>query len=353
MRAFRIAMALVGVLIGAGFASGQEILQYFTSFGIWGIVASVCATVASGFLGYILVYIGNYYQSISYKDVINKTTAPLIGKIVDVFLLITLFGIGVVMIGGAGSNLNQQFNLPIWVGSAIVSLSVIIIGLMDTKKIVSLIGSVVPALLILTIIIAAITLFSNNINFFELNQVATEMPSSLPNWFISSLNYVSVNFTTGASTAFLIGGAEKDPKVARKGGLLGGIITGLLIVIINLTLFTVVDQAGGYDLPMLEMATLIHPIVGFIMSIFLFLAIWNTAMSVFYTFTLRFVDSKNSSFKWWLALTVTIGFFLSFGGFADLIAFVYPSIGYGGFIILGIFVYKFIRIKTEKKISRS
>ena len=35
---FKIAGAFVGVIVGAGFASGQEILQFFASFGSLGLV---------------------------------------------------------------------------------------------------------------------------------------------------------------------------------------------------------------------------------------------------------------------------------------------------------------------------
>lgn len=34
-KSFQIGSAFVGLIIGAGFASGQEVMQYFTSFGIW------------------------------------------------------------------------------------------------------------------------------------------------------------------------------------------------------------------------------------------------------------------------------------------------------------------------------
>lgn len=40
-KAFQIAGAYIGVIVGAGFASGQEILQFFTSFG-WISIAGTC-----------------------------------------------------------------------------------------------------------------------------------------------------------------------------------------------------------------------------------------------------------------------------------------------------------------------
>lgn len=35
-RIFLIASAFIGVIVGAGFASGQEVLQYLRVLGLWG-----------------------------------------------------------------------------------------------------------------------------------------------------------------------------------------------------------------------------------------------------------------------------------------------------------------------------
>ncbi len=43
-KSFQIGSAFVGLIVGAGFASGQEVMQYFTSFGIWGTVGGIIAT---------------------------------------------------------------------------------------------------------------------------------------------------------------------------------------------------------------------------------------------------------------------------------------------------------------------
>jgi len=48
-KSFQIGSAFVGLIVGAGFASGQEIMQYFTSFGLMGIVGAVVATVVFAF----------------------------------------------------------------------------------------------------------------------------------------------------------------------------------------------------------------------------------------------------------------------------------------------------------------
>ena len=50
-------------------------------------------------------------RTTSHKDVIYKISGRYLGVVVDYIIIFTLFGVGVVMIAGAGSNLNQQFGL--------------------------------------------------------------------------------------------------------------------------------------------------------------------------------------------------------------------------------------------------
>ena len=45
-RVFEIAMAFVGVLVGASFASGRESLQYFVAFGNWGLLGAFITSLA-------------------------------------------------------------------------------------------------------------------------------------------------------------------------------------------------------------------------------------------------------------------------------------------------------------------
>ena len=44
-KSIAIGMAFIGVVVGAGFASGQEAVQYFVAFGNWGLVGAVVGAV--------------------------------------------------------------------------------------------------------------------------------------------------------------------------------------------------------------------------------------------------------------------------------------------------------------------
>ncbi|MEK0153072.1 hypothetical protein WN867_09525 [Tetragenococcus halophilus] len=349
MRQFKIAMAFTGIIIGAGFASGQEMLQYFTSFGIWGIVGTIASVFIFGFFGFVIVDMGHFFKAYSHRDVLSNVASPVVHRIIDLFLLLTLFGIGVVMVAGAGSNLNQQFGWPIWLGNLICVTLVFLVGMMNTEKVVGAIGAIAPFLIALVVIISFRSLSTADWDIAAMNADALNLTSPLPNWWVSALNYASVNLTTGVATAFLLGGVEKDKKVARRGGLIGGIVVGFLIVLINLTLFATSAQVASFDLPMLQMARLIQPWVGFIMSILIFFEIWNTAMSVLYSFSTSFINPNKKNFRYLLLVTSVAALALSFGGFTNVIGFVYPAVGYGGFIILVIFVYSWYKFCIKQK----
>lgn len=58
-----MAFAYVGVLAGAGLASGQELMKYFVGFGVPGLVAVIITGILHVVFGYILLSMGSYFFS--------------------------------------------------------------------------------------------------------------------------------------------------------------------------------------------------------------------------------------------------------------------------------------------------
>lgn len=330
----RIGSAFIGVIVGAGFASGQEILQYFTSFGIPGLIGAVIATVLFSYIGMLLVWLGSRTKTTSHKEVIYRISGRYLGTVIDYILIFTLFGVGVVMLAGAGSNLNQQFGLPFFVGTTLMTILVILTGLLKVNRVVSIIGSITPVLIIFVVFISIYSLLTMDGTFASLNQVAQSTPTTLPNWFISSINYVSFNVAVGASMSIVMGGAEKNPKTAAIGGLVGGLVLGILIILMHLAIFSKIEEVGTLDMPMLGIVSNLSPILGLIMSLVIFGMIYNTAIGMFFSFTARFAESGTKKFKIFFISTMIVGYFASYVGFTDLVSYFYPLIGYLGIILI-------------------
>lgn len=347
----QLGSAFMGVIIGAGFASGQEILQYFTSFGILGTIGAVIATALFAYLGMALMRIGSRLKTTSHKDAIYKISGKYLGTIIDVIIILTLFGVGVVMIAGAGTNLQQQFGLPFYTGTIIMTLLVLLTAMLKIQRLIKVIGTITPFLILFIVIISIYSITTVDTPFAELNAIANDVPTTLPNWWISAINYVSFNIAVGASMALVMGGAERNEKTAALGGLAGGLGIGILILLSHLSIFTKIDRVAGFEMPVLEIVNELSPVLGIIFSIVLFGMIFNTAVSMFFAFCARFTEMGTRKFKIFLTVTMIVAFSISLLGFSNLVSYLYPLIGYLGLFLIFALIYVSIKLPSINKKS--
>lgn len=333
-RSIQIAGAFVGLIVGAGFASGQEILQYFTSFGYWGIAGSIVATALFAFFGMTLAQLGSHLQTTSHKGVIYHIGGRYVGIVLDLLITFFLFGVAVVMFAGAGSTFEQMFGIDARIGSIVLVVLTILTLLLNLKSIMNLIAAITPYLLVVILVILGYSLLTMDLTFGEAHDLAVDQSSAATNWILGALLYVSYNIACGAALLIVMGGAEKDPKVAGRGGILGGILLGIMILLVNITLYVKVDVISGVDMPTLELANQIHPIVGILMAIALLAMMYNTAVGMFYSFTVRFVSANHKYFKIIIIFVGLAGYVASLVGFTTLVSSVYSTVGYLGFALM-------------------
>ena len=349
-RSLQIGGAFVGLIVGAGFASGQEIMQYFTSFGLIGILGALIATVAFSFLGMTLAQLGSDLQTSSHKGVIYYIGGRYVGVILDFLITFFLFGVAVVMFAGAGSTFNQMFGISPMVGSIIMVALTIVTLLLNVKNIINLIAIITPYLMGVIFIILIYSIFTMDLSMSEANELAQTQSSAASNWFIGALLYVSYNLAAGAAMLIVMGGTEKDRKVAGLGGVFGGIMLGALIILINLAMFFKIDVVAGVDMPTLELAQQIHPVVGVLMAIALLGMMYNTAVGMFYSFTVRFVEPEHKFFKPTIVVVGLAGFGASLVGFTTLVGKVYSTMGYLGFALIIAVIIAWLR-KDKRKVA--
>jgi len=348
-QSIQIAGAFIGLIVGAGFASGQEILQFFTNFGWVSIISTVVATVLFSFLGMNLTQLGSRLQTKSHKDVIYYICGPYLGIVVDVIITFFLFGVTVVMMAGAGSIFEQQFGIPSMIGNIVMTLLTLLTVCLNIQRVISIIGLATPVLLALVIIIAGYSFMTMDASFTELQQIAEKQNAAASNWGIGALLYVSYNIAAGAAMLTVMGGTIKDEKTAGLGGILGGIGLGILIMLINLGMLTKLNKVSGVDMPILFLANEISPLFGLLMSLILLGMIYNTAVGMLYAFTARIVKPELPKFKVFVVLFGIAAFGASFIGFIQLVGTVYPVIGYLGFTLMAAIIVTWLKRKQKAK----
>lgn len=350
-KSIQIAGAYIGTIVGAGFASGLEVLQFFTSFGWLSFFGVIVATLLFAFLGMNITQIGSRLQTHSHKEVVYSICGRYLGVAVDIIITFFLFGVAVIMFAGAGSTFQQQFGIPSAVGSLFMVALTIATCLFNVEKVINIIGSITPVLIAFVLIIAAYALFTMDTSFTELDKIAQMQKSSTSNWFISGLLYVSFNITSGVAMLAVMGGTTKDDKVAGVGGILGGLGLGLMLILINVGMFTRINDVGSLDIPMLYLANEISPIIGVGMTIVLLAMIFNTAVGMLYGFSVRIVKPSSLKFKVFVPIIGLAGFAASFVGFTKLVGTLYPITGYLGFTLIAAIIIAWVRGKQNSHIQ--
>ncbi|MCP3426714.1 hypothetical protein NBM05_12050 [Rothia sp. AR01] len=334
----KISLAFVGLLVGAGFATGLEVVQYFISFGLTGLWGVLLAGVVMTAAGAAILQLGSYFLAREHNGVFREIAHPLVSRTLDLAVILTLFCVGFVMLAGAGSNLEQQFGLPTWAGALIMLLLVATTGLLDVDKVSSIISGVTPLLIVAVLTAFGYTLLHLPDDFGQLSRLAAEEASPVSPWWLSALNYNGLALMLGVSMSLVIGGSHSSLKATGRGGLYGGILYTVLLAMAAFTLLANIDGVAGDDVPMLSLFESMHPVLATIMTFVIFAMIYNTAIGMFYALGKRVTASRPNRYVPVFLGLCAAGYAVSFVGFETLMTYVYPVIGYLGLAMVALLV---------------
>ena len=337
----KIAGAFVGVIVGAGFASGRELLLMFVDFGVWGLLGAVVSAALFTFLGMALAGMGSRLQATSHKDVVYALCGRYLGTFVDLMITFFMFAVTVVMLAGGGALLEQQFGIPAVLGSVLVTLIVVAVVCLDVHKVIGMIGAATPFLILTAVAVALYGAASRDLEFAQLDQLASQQQAGASHWLLGALLYVSYNIVAGVPILAIMGGAAKTEKQAIWGGILGGAALGLLMLVMSLGLLSRLDSVA--DLPMLSIATEISPVLGLLMALIIFCMILNTAVGTLYSFSARLLPAGTRTFRIGSAVAGVLAFVGSLVGFISLVGQVYPLFGYLGFLLIAAVLIGWLR----------
>ena len=333
-KTLQVALAFIGLMVGAGFATGQEVIQYFVSFGLWGLAGAVVAGILMITAGAVIINIGSYFLADEHLGVFRSVSAPVVSRFLDISVSLTLLAMGIVMLAGAGSTLEQQFGLPAWIGSAIMVAIVMLTGLLDVNKVTNIISAVTPVIFVAVIVAFVYTLMQLPVDLGAMSDLAVQADSPVSPWWLSAINYTCMALMLGVSMSLMIGGNTLDPRDAGRGGLLGGVVYTILLVMNAFALLVNFDAVGDADVPMLKLFESMHPVASLAMVFVTFLMIYNTTISMFYALGRRMtVNHRKRYVPVFLGICV-LGYVISLVGFGTLMSVVYPVIGYVGMVLV-------------------
>lgn len=325
--------------MGAGFATGQEVVQYFSSFGINGVWGIIIAGVIMTIAGTVFLQLGSYFHASEHNAVFRKVTHPIVSKLLDIAVIFTLFAVGFVMLAGAGSNMAQQFGWPAWVGSNLMLALVLVTGLLDVDKVSNVIGLLTPTIIIAVIALLIYTLMNMPENTGEVIDIASQTEAPIGNWLLSAVNDNGLALILAVSMSLVIGGDHISPREAGWGGVTYAILLGIS----GFVLLMGADKIGDSDVPMLVLVNEMGSTAGFLMAIVIFLMSFNTAIGMFYALGKRLASGRENRTYPIFVVGTLAGYGMSFFGFTTLMNYVYPILGYMGMFMVVVRVFAWFR----------
>ena len=188
-----VVFVIIGTLIGAGFASGQEINLFFFSNGEKGIYGIIISSLLMGIIIFNTLKILDKYDIKNYKELLEILIGKckegyiktIINLIVNIFILISFF----IMIAGFGAYFEQEFGIKGIIGSTILAILSYITFMNNVKGLIKVNQILVPTLIFFLVIIGIINI--KDINILEINQHLIK--SNNFGWLLDAILYSGYN----------------------------------------------------------------------------------------------------------------------------------------------------------------
>lgn len=348
INSIKLMFTFAGCFLGAGYVSGQELWQFFGSFGKIGLLGMAVAAVLLSAFGIVLT---RYVQLTGISDMDKVVIKKDIKALRFIFVLLELFflfGVFVIMTAGVGAMLEQVFGISPLLGSGIFAVLVGLTAVFGIIGMVTAFSVTVPVLVVMSAVIFAISAVKNGFASADFSTSTNENPL-LQNWLVSAVVFVSYNLFASIGILTPIG-----KEVKNKGTLYTGIVGGgilLLLIAFGIMMTMAMNPTSiSAQLPMLAAAENISPVFTFIFALLLFGGMFGTSVSSVFAIDefvkARFKVNKKGSVALIVALSVS-AFAGSIFGFDKLIGVVYPVCGYLGVTALILIVVNFVKIKIK------
>ncbi|MCO7176412.1 transporter [Sporolactobacillus kofuensis] len=238
----QVAATFIGTVIGAGFASGREILQFFTQYQAFGTIGSLLSGALIAWIGTKMMLYARRIDAYSFNDLTSALFGDRIGALIQSLLFFIIFGITGVMLAGSGAVFQEQLGWERQIGILVAVLISFMFLLKGVRGLLFVNSLVVP----LMIGFVLMTFWANRAG------VPYFTKSGPVSWFIPAINYAAFNLSTALVVLVPLAKEFKDEQVLKYGGWLGGAGLGLLLFLSHLMMVGKSDLFF-YELPMAEL----------------------------------------------------------------------------------------------------
>ncbi|WP_181350754.1 hypothetical protein [Thalassobacillus sp. CUG 92003] len=306
---------IIGTMIGAGYASGRELWQFF---GQDSGVAIALFTLMFVMSCYVILSISFEQKSGHYLPVLRSIVGKHLTGVYDWMIIIYLFTTTVVMLAGSGATL-QAFEFSYRLGVVAIIIPLILIFIWDVKGIISVNSFILPLLILGLFFVLLLFSIDNKLEFFSHLDEMSNWKSAFP---FTALNILPLIAVLGA-----IGNQVQEKGEIWVASISSGLILGGISYLYNNSLIQISEEIILYEIPLFAILKNYPVEMLIFMSVLLWIAIFTTAASGILGLITRFRDMFKLPL--WLMAMMAVAVMLPFTsfGFSTLIEYLYPLYG--------------------------
>ncbi|MDR0286776.1 MAG: hypothetical protein LBI03_03580, partial [Clostridiales bacterium] len=278
----KIACLYITTIIGAGFASGREIMTYFTSYKLYGIFGLVLASALIGIVGAFALEKVYEKNCDDYKGFLQIVVGKKTGNILFFVVIAFMFCFYSIMMAGMTKLFTSTYSLSWPVSVFILSAVVLAVTLPGIKKL-TLFCSILTPIVAIGLCFAAV--YGAVLSSTEVSAGFNSKVFLPGNWFVASVVYMGYNCLTSTSVLCQTLPMLKSKKTALLSGLLGGFGICVIALIVNISMMINFVKIKGVEMPLAELALKIGDFGEKIFPIILILAMFSSAVTALIGFS--------------------------------------------------------------------
>lgn len=345
--------------IGAGFASGQETLQFFGAFGGY---YPFILPVTCFFLMFLFCY-GTYKTgSLSrFQDPNEAYTyycGKYLGRAIDWFCTMSIALCTLIMFAGSGATINQYIGLPIYIGTifmGVIATIVVCLGLEKVTRVLGCAGIIIIAIMfvvgIYNIVTSPITIMEGQENvllYVTEGRIIQGNFMGIYEPFTAQIFLIGAYVTLGSIFNVALGSRCKTQKEIIGSAFLSAFFFTFGVFLVLSTMLLNLDYIASIkaQIPMLAAIENSLPSLAFPFSIIILIGIFTTITGYLWTVGRRFAEDKTKKQRIIVIIVALIGVTIaSYIPLSQLVNTIYPIVGIAGVLILLGIIY---RILTHK-----
>lgn len=332
----QVAFTYMGTIVGAGFASGQEILRFFTLYGRYAALTIVLATLLFIWLGIKVMLLAKDVGASSYEDLNKVLFGVVIGRWISWFMMLILLGTSAVMLAGAGSLFEEQLSFSYQSGLLLTLILAYLVLTNGIHAIMHVNSIVVPLMITFTLIVVWHTsLIPNQTGWLRI----TSDYSFSQIWF-SPILYTAFNLAGAQAVLVPLSSTIKDRSVLYWGGIFGGIGIGFLLLSAHYALSAQMPGIQQFEIPMGHIIQRLGRSMQMMYTFVIFGEIFTTYIAGLYGLTLQLQQNTRIHPQILLIFLLIFSYVVSQLGFSVLLSTLYPLFGCMSLIWFLMIIYK-------------